>query len=500
MRSLWDCILWLNEGSVMMMNSRLGANYRRLFSASLGTNLGDGLMWTAFIWLASALTRDPVVIAIVGFAGNVPWLLFSLPAGVIADRMNRRHLIVAMDAFRAVIIALLAGAVWFWRDALSSPAELAEAGISTPTAAIPLLVAMVVGQFVLGSAEVVRDNAAQTIMPAVVKPDQLEKANGRLWAGETTMNNFVGPPLGGFLVGIAAAVPLILNAGFYAASAVLIAGMMGNFRPRSVEPVPGQGQEPDHAHDDTHGHAPKGTYSHAHGDTHGDAHGQDSAQPKPSWRTEMVEGFRWLWQHQFLRNLAIILGLLNFFAANASVITVLFVQDVLGLYEGWKFGLVTTGFAAGAILGSLVSDRVAKKFRVKTVLLGAMVITVVCSTLMGLSVNAAMFWLVAVVSAVGMMLWNVVTVSLRQRLIPDELLGRVNSVYRFFGWGTMSLGLLAGGAIVGAFEGVLGREWALRLPFFVQAAAAVLILLYSWRKLHPPIPAGPEASPQVPQV
>jgi hypothetical protein len=87
------------------------------------------------------------------------------------------------------------------------------------------------------------------------------------------------------------------------------------------------------------------------------------------------------------------------------------------------------------------------------------------------------FALFAVMAAA--MLWNVITVSWRQRRIPTELLGRVNSIYRFFGWGSMPLGAMAAGAMVALLEPSLGRELALRAPFFTAAALCCCLLLYA---------------------
>ena len=104
-------------------------------------------------------------------------------------------------------------------------------------------------------------------------------------------------------------------------------------------------------------------------------------------------------------------------------------------------------------------------------------------TVIGLTSSPVVVWLAGVLSGVAIVLWNVITVSLRQRIIPDQLLGRVNSVYRFFGWGTISLGTLLGGVLVSAGEPFLGREWALRMPFLLAGAAYVVLLLLALPRL-----------------
>jgi len=88
------------------------------------------------------------------------------------------------------------------------------------------------------------------------------------------------------------------------------------------------------------------------------------------------------------------------------------------------------------------------------------------------------------VSALTGTLWNVITVSLRQSLIPDRILGRVNSVYRFVGWGMMPIGSLLGGIVVAVTEPLLGREGALRAPFIVAAVITGLLFIYAAPRLN----------------
>lgn len=200
----------------------------------------------------------------------------------------------------------------------------------------------------------------------------------------------------------------------------------------------------------------------------------------------MGEGFRWLWNHRLLRTLALLLGAMNMMSSLALVLLVLFAQEVLGLFEGWQFGAVTTGFAVGAVVGSLVADRIAKRLSLGTSLVVSIIGMGAGFVIMGLSSWAVVVWLVGVVSGVFIVLWNVITVSLRQRIIPDHLLGRVNSVYRFFGWGTISIGTLLGGVLVSLGEPVLGREWALRMPFLLAGAVHLVLLLLALPRLTTP--------------
>ena len=103
----------------------LGANYWKLWSSSVVSNLGDGVAQIAYPWLASAVTRSPVLIALIAVVQRLPWLLFSLPAGVITDRVDRRKLMLSMNVFRTVITAVVALVVFGQSSALPSPDEIA---------------------------------------------------------------------------------------------------------------------------------------------------------------------------------------------------------------------------------------------------------------------------------------------------------------------------------------------------------------------------------------
>ncbi|HQV59042.1 MAG TPA: MFS transporter, partial [Ilumatobacteraceae bacterium] len=161
----------------------LGANYRKVFSASVISNLGDGMAQVGYPWLASALTRNPLLIALVGVMQRLPWLIFTLPAGVITDRQDRRRLMVRMDLLRGVVTSVVAVVVLTTSN-LPKPSQVDQV-VGTRTA---LYLAILVAVLLLGFAEVLRDNSAQTILPAVVEPDQLERANGRMWSMEMVAN------------------------------------------------------------------------------------------------------------------------------------------------------------------------------------------------------------------------------------------------------------------------------------------------------------------------
>jgi len=393
-------------------------NYRLLFSAGALTNLGDGVISLALPWLATLMTRDPVAISAVAAAGRLPWLFFALPAGVIIDRADRRKLIARADLLRAAIVTAIMVL------ALGSPQP----------AAVWVLAGLA---FLLGSAEVLRDNAAQTILPAIVAPQDLEAANGQMWSAEQLTGQFIGPPLAGLLIGTGIALPFGLDA----AALVLAAGLVW------LITLPPQ------------------------------------MRVSSRFWPALVEGIRWMRDDKPLLRLAVVLGLVNFFYMMATTITVLFAQDVLGLSAAGH-GVLLSVAAIGAVVGSLGAPAIVARIGAQASLLAALAIWGVTYAVIGLSSKAAVVAIALLTLMAGSMLWNVITVSWRQRRIPPALLGRVNSIYRFFGWGSMPLGALAGGLIVSLVETEAGREMALRAPFLMAAGGSALLLVYAFFRLR----------------
>lgn len=425
------------------MSKPLGANYWKLFSASVVSNLGDGVSMIAYPWLASAVTRDPIHIAAVALVTRLPWLLFALPAGVVTDRVDRRRLMAWMDVFRFLFTLGVAFAVLATQSQLSSPEAIASGAATPPENAGFLLALIYTAAFLLGVAEVFRDNSAQTLMPSLVARPVLEKANGRLWGAEMVMNSFVGPPLAGILIASAFALPFFFDAGTFAVAAALVFLIAGEYRPK-----------------------------------------QDGvARPPSSFRDDLKEGVKWLWSHALFRPMAISLGVANATNMMATATVVLFAQEVLGL-GATRFGLLTTGFALGGLIGSFTADRISTRMGQGASLLTSIVVFTLTLVGSGLASSFWVFWSMGVVLSISVMLWNVITVSLRQSLIPDRLLGRVNSVYRFLGWGMMPIGAALGGGVVAVAEPFVGREWALRWPFLAAALINAALFLYALPRLN----------------
>jgi len=422
-------------------NIVLGLNYWKLWVASVGSNLGDGVAGIAYPWLASAITRDPILIALIAVAQRLPWLIFSLPAGVITDRVDRRKAMVWMDALRAGLTLVVAFSVLGATAGLPTVEEIAQ---GVPISTNQLLYWLLVGSaFLLGMAEVLRDNASQTILPAIVKPEALEKANGQMWGAEMVMNSFIGPLLGSLLVAVAFALPFFFDAATFALAALLVFLITGDFRSRGV----GQGPP-----------------------------------EKVAWRSEIAEGFGWLWHHDLLRPMAIILGVMNGVAAMSFATLVLFAQEVLEV-DAFVFAILGTGGAIGGILGSVLAPRISARLGSGTSLYVTLIGGGVTSLVVGLATHWIVAWAMFTAFTFTAVLWNVITVSLRQTIIPDHLLGRVNSVYRFFAWGMMPIGMFLGGLLVSGAESVMSREMALRLPWIVGAAVYAVLFIYAAPRL-----------------
>ncbi|MEV4180489.1 MFS transporter [Streptosporangium canum] len=285
---------------------------------------------------------------------------------------------------------------------------------------IPVLAIMAFG---LGACAVVFANAAQAVLPDIVAKPLLHKANGHQQAITTIGLQFAGPPLGSLLFAVAVALPFGMDAGSFALSAALLATLPRRTC-RQVE--------------------------------------------HPPMRTAIADGLRWLARHRLLRTLAVLLGVNTFCWQLGNVTLVLLATQTLHL-DARGYGLLLAGAATGSLLGGLVSARVVEKMGALPTLLTALALNVVIFVGIGLSPNAIVLGALLAVNGFVITLWNIVTVSLRQQIVPSEMLGRVNSVYRMLGWGLIPLGALAGGLVAHAF--------GLRAPYPVAGVLRGIALL-----------------------
>ena len=418
----------------------LGKNYWRLWVAHGVSNLGDGVSQVAYPWLASAVTRSPLLIASVAVASRLPWLVFTLPAGVITDRFDRRKIIIAMDITRAALALLVAVAVTFEVDNLPA-LDTVGSGIDLATNWF-LYTVLIVTALLFGCAEVLRDNSAQTLMPDVVEADQLESANGKLWSLEFITNSFIGPPLGSFLIGLLVFLPFYFDAATFFVSAALIATLATTVRPVKVI----------------------------------------DERKSLNFKAEIKEGFAWLWKHELLRPMAIILGSLNALGAITAATFILFAQEILNT-SVFIFAILGTAGAIGGTVGGILGPKISAKLGSGPSLYLTLLSAPLMSLIIGLNSSWQVFWALSAIGTCFAVLWNVITVSLRQSIIPSHLLGRVNSVYRFFAWGSIPIGTLLGGALVDLVELMGDREFALRSPYFLSAFLGLALFVFAAPRL-----------------
>ncbi len=386
------------------------------------------------------MTRNPLLIALVGVVQRLPWLVFTLPVGVITDRYDRRTLMVLSNIARTVLTLGVAFAVLGRQDVLPAPDVVSDSSIPIPTDTILYLV-ILLATLCMGIFEVLYDNSAQTFMPSIVHADELERANGRMWSTELIANTFVGPPLGALLIAISFSLPFFADAATFAVSAALIAL------------IPRTRRDPN----------------------------ADVVERKP-WRAELSEGFRWLWGHELLRPMAIILGILNALGMMTFAALVLFAQEVL--HTGpTAFAILTTGGAVGGVIGGWTASSISKRLGTGPSLWLVLITSAVSSLVIGFLTWWPAVWLLFAIEVGVGTLWNVITVSLRQTIIPDHLLGRVNSVYRFFAWGMMPIGSLLGGIIVVVTDLFGTRELALRMPWWIAGVLYFVLFVFARPKL-----------------
>jgi predicted MFS family arabinose efflux permease len=315
-----------------------------------------------------------------------------------------------------------AGLMWRAQALQAAVAAVLAVAVAAGAASIPLLAA---AAFALGACEVVFGNAAQAILPDLVPAADLHRANGQQFAATTTARTFVGPPVGSVLFAAAAALPFGLDAASFAVSAALLARLPRRPRPPAAAPM---------------GRA-------------------------------VAEGLRWLGCHRLLRTLALLLAANLFCFQLANVTLVLLATRELHV-GARAYGLLLTASALGGVAGGLVNHRIAARLGTLPTVLLALAGAVPAYLAAGASRDAYVLGLLLSAISFFSSMWNVVTVSLRQSIVPAPLLGRVNSVYRMLSLGLTPLGALAGGFV--AHD--LGVRAAYPIAGALRGAALLLAL------------------------
>jgi MFS family permease len=392
----------------------LPVDFRRLWWASAVTNLGDGALLAAGPLLVVSVTASPAAVGTAVFVQQLPWLLFSVPSGVTVDRVDRRRLVIVVNTCRAVVMTLLVGL------------------ILTDTVTLVALYAVL---FLLGTAETLADNATSALVVNSVDKEQLGTANAQLSLTFTLGNQLLGPPLGAFLFTVAQAAPI----GLYATVFLLGALLVARTRLAAQAPAPGD-------------RGSSGT-----------------------WLSDLKETVTWLSANRPLRTLIMSIGLMNLVFMCAFATWVLYATQHLGVSKS-QFGLLITCSAIGGLAGPWVYGRVEPRLGMAGIVRfgfffeGAVHLTL-ASTSSGVVAAVTML-----VFGVNTMVWGAASTTLRQRVTPNRMMGRVTSVYA-----TASIGGAALGSLVGA--GVAER-WGLTAGFWIAGTAMFLIGLLTWRPVR----------------
>jgi Na+/melibiose symporter-like transporter len=367
----------------------LGPAFRNLFTANLASSLGDGIARIAAPLLAVRLTDDPLLISGIAALALLPWLFFAIPAGILIDRIDRRHALALANGVRTALAAVLF--LLTWNGSLS----------------IWWLYLVI---FVYGAFETVYDGAIRAVVPSVVARQQLPSANARIEGGELVVQNFVSGPFTSLLFAVSALIPLGVNAAVFALALTLAFFLPARAAGRHALPED------------------RGT------------------EPAVAWHRQLADGFRFLIGNRMLVKLWMLSTFMGIAATVATAVWALFVLEGLGVPEAW-FGVFMLSGAVGGILGSLVAARLKLRLGAGMV----MAITNLTASLAFLFVGLVpAVWAAALgfaVSSGSVTIWNVLVMSLRQSIIPSRLLGRVHGTWRTLLWGAMPVGALIGGLL-----------------------------------------------------
>jgi len=398
----------------------MGRDFRWLLASSWTSNIGDGVALAAAPLLIASMTSSPILVAAGAVLQFLPWLLFGLHAGAIADRFDRRRMVMVANAARAVVLAALC------------------AFLITGTADIWIVLAVA---FLYGTAEVFVDTASSTLLPMLVKPADLGVGNARLQAGYLVANQFAGPPLGAFLFAAGTAWPFLLEALCVLLAIVLVSRM-------AATPVPPRA---------------------------------DAEKPAPV-HTDIGEGIGWLWRNPPVRMLVLIILLFNITWAAPWGILVLYATEHLHL-GAVGYGALTTASAAGGLLATMSFGWLERHVSFATLMRVCLSLEVIMHLAFALTTTGWVALVIMFFFGFYAFVWGTISTTVRQRLVPPELQGRVSSVNM--------VGVFGGMVIGQALGGVIAQAWGLTAPWWFAFAGAALTLLVVWRPISQIVSAKP---------
>jgi MFS family permease len=388
----------------------MGTSFRWLLGSSWVSNIGDGIALAAGPLLVASQTRSAVLVALAGLLQRAPWLLFGLYAGAVADRVDRRIVVMVADAARALVVGLLCVVI-----------------VSGHIDITVVLVAM----FLLGTAEVFADTTTATLLPMLVSKADLGIGNSRFQASFIVANQIVGPPVGAFLFAAGMVWPFAAQAVLVAMGVVLIARVA----------------------------TPKGGV-------------RDASQTHV--RRDIAEGVRWLMAHAAVRTLALVILVFNITWGAAWSVLVLYSLDHLQMGE-IGFALLTTSAAVGGLVGAATYGWTERHVALATIMRVCLLLEVLMHLGLALTTSGAVALVLLFVFGVYAFMWGTVAQTVRQRMVPTELQGRVGSVY---------LVAVFGGLVVGqALGGAIAETWGLVAPFWFAFVGSGITLALVWRQL-----------------
>ena len=389
---------------------RLGRSFRWLLSSTLVNNAGDGVVVAAGPLLVASQTRDPFLVSLALLMEYLPTLLFSLFTGVIADRFERRRMVSIANVMRALILAVLVFT------------------IVSGTVSIVLVLATL---FVLGLAENFADAASSALLPGVVERKDLGIGNSRMQGAFILTNQLIGPPIGAFLFAVGMALPFAINAVAFALGAVLVTRV---------------------------------TLSSG-------ATIQRTKEEMGSFRQELIEGIHWLAHHAAMRTLVLTIFAFNVTYGAAWAVLVLYAGEQLHM-SAIGFGLLTTASAIGGIIGITLYGSLERRFALGDIMRVGLLIETFTHLALALTTSAIFALGVFVVFGAHAFVWGTTATTIRQRAVPNELMGRVGGVYRLASVGGLTIGAPIGG--------ILAAIFGITAPFWFGFVGSALLVVLLW--------------------
>ncbi|GAA3629139.1 MFS transporter [Microbacterium awajiense] len=395
---------------------RLGRDFRWLLAATWTSNLGDGIALAAAPLLIASMTSSPILVAAGAMLQYLPWLLFGLIAGAVADHHDRRRLVMLANSLRAVVVV---GLIAF---------------LVTGTASVWIVLVV---SFLYGTAEVFADSAGSTLLPMIVRPADLGIGNARMQAGFLVANQLAGPPLGAFLFAVGSFWPFLLQ--------VLCVGLAVLQISRIAQtPVP---RRPERE-----------------GDT----------RRRATTLRAIGEGLRWLRHNAPVRTLIVIILVFNVTWAAPWGVLVLYATDYLGMGPV-GYGALTTASAIGGFIAVFGFGWLERHVSFAALMRVCLSLEVLMHLGFALTTSPVVAFLLMFGFGLYAFVWATISTTVRQRLVPIELQGRIASVNM--------IGVF-GGLVVGQFlGGVIAQLWGPTAPWWFAFGGSALTLVLVWRSI-----------------